>query len=111
MNYHNKRFRAIQNSEQGEVEEGLIFHYQQHGNIVTCTYSGGPIVAGHLIALVDEKGQLDMRYHQVNVEGALRTGLCHSTPEILPNGKVRLHERWRWTSAPEAEGTSILEEV
>lgn len=111
MNYHNKRFRALQNSDNGEVDADLVFHYQQQGNIVTCTYSGGRIVTGHLIALVDAEGHLDMRYHQINQQGELRTGICQSRPELLPNGKVRLHEHWRWTSGDQSEGHSILEEL
>ena len=111
MNYHNKKFRPIQNSEHGEVGADLIFHYQQTGQIVTCTYAGGAIVSGHLIALVDEAGNLDMRYHQVNQQGELRTGICQSRPVRLPNGQLQLLENWRWTSGDGAAGTSSLEEI
>lgn len=111
INYHNKKFRPVQNSDNGEVGAELIFHYQQTGQIVTCTYSGGVIVVGHLIALVDEQGHLDMRYHQVNEQGQLRTGICHSKPVLLPNGKIQLLETWRWTSGDGSTGTSVLEEL
>lgn len=111
MNYHNKRFRPIQNTENGEISADTIFHYQQTGNIVTCTYSGGAIAQGHLIALVDEVGRLDMRYHQVNVAGELQTGHCRSTPEYLPDGRLRLLEEWQWTSGDGSAGKSVLEEV
>ena len=33
-----------------------------------------------------------MRYHQVNDRGELMTGVCRSTPEVLPDGRIRLHE-------------------
>jgi len=39
------------------------------------------------------------------------TGICTSTPEILPDGKIRLHEKWRWTSGDLSEGESVIEEV
>jgi hypothetical protein len=51
-----------------------------------------------------------MSYHQVNYNGELMTGICQSTPEILPNGKIRLHEKWEWTSGDKSKGTSIIEE-
>jgi hypothetical protein len=51
-----------------------------------------------------------MRYHQVNNKGELMTGTCQSIPEILPNGKIRLHERWEWTSGDKSLGTSVIEE-
>ncbi|MCH7401361.1 n-acetylglutamate synthase [Belliella kenyensis] len=92
INYHNKKFKAISNSSNGEVSSEVVFHYIQVGNILTCEYAGGKIVKGHLIGLVDDKGNIDMRYHQVNDSGNIMTGTCKSTPEILPNGKIRLHE-------------------
>lgn len=111
MNYHNKKFRPVRNTENGETSVETIFHYKQEGNIVTSDYSGGKIVKGHLIGIVDEAGNIDMRYHQVNDQGELMTGTCQSKPEVLPNGKIRLHETWRWTSGDGSEGSSVIEEI
>ncbi len=60
---------------------------------------------------MDSEGRLDMRYHQVNDRGELMTGVCRSTPELLPDGRIRLHEAWRWTSGDGSSGISVLEEV
>lgn len=111
INYHNKIFRPSQNSENGETSEETIFQYKQEGNILTSEYSGGKIAKGQLIGLVDENGNIDMRYHQVNTSGELMTGFCKSAPEILPNGKIRLHETWQWTSGDLSKGNSVLDEV
>lgn len=111
MNYHNRTFRPLANSENGEVSDEVLFKYEQTGNVLTCSYSGGQIVQGHLIGLVDEQGNIDMRYLQVNQKGELMTGTCLSTPEKLPSGKIRLHESWQWTSGDLSKGTSLLEEV
>lgn len=111
FSYHNKQFRPVSNTENGETSEATLFLYQQEGNILTSAYAGGKIAKGHLIGIVDELGHINMRYHQVNDRGELMTGICYSTPEILPNGKIRLHERWRWTSGDCSEGESVLEEV
>ncbi|WP_221390387.1 n-acetylglutamate synthase [Dyadobacter sp. NIV53] len=110
INYNNIIFNPISNSENGEVDLSMQFVYKQSGNIVTCTYSGGRIRSGQLIALVDDKGCLDMRYHQINIQGEIMTGICRSTPEILYNGKIRLHEKWKWTAGDFSEGESVLEE-
>ncbi|MBC7775465.1 MAG: n-acetylglutamate synthase [Phycisphaerae bacterium] len=110
MNYHGKNFRSIANSPNGEVSGDTLFHYEQTGKIVTASYSGGGIVQGHLIALADEQGCLAMRYHHVNVQGELQTGTCQSVPEILPDGRIRLHETWRWTSGDGSSGSSMVEE-
>lgn len=111
INYNNKKFRIIQNAENGETTTETVFKYQQNGNILTSEYKGGQIVSGHLIGLVDENGNIEMRYHQVNSSGELMTGTCHSKPELMPNGKIKLQEDWRWTSGDKSCGKSILEEI
>ncbi|WKZ65078.1 MAG: n-acetylglutamate synthase [Flavobacteriales bacterium] len=111
INYQDRRFVPVSNSANGEVSPDVVFHYQQTGRIVTCSYSGGRIVSGHLIAMMDTEGRLDMRYHQVSDRSVLMTGVCRSTPELLPDGRIRLHEEWRWTSGDGSSGSSVLEEV
>lgn len=111
MNYHNKKFRPVSNTPNGETSEETIFHYQQEGNILTCSYSGGHIKTGQLIGLVDSEGNIDMRYHQVNTKGELMTGICQSKPEILSDGRMILHESWQWTSGDCSKGSSVLEEI
>ncbi len=111
MDYNNKRFRSVSNSQNGETSKKTIFEYQQKGRILTSEYKGGQIVSGHLIGLVDDHGNIEMRYHQINIQGELMTGICHSKPEVLPNGKIRLHEGWEWTSGDKSRGKSVLEEI
>lgn len=111
ISYHNKTFRAVSNSDNGETSAATLFHYRQDGNIVTAEYAGGKIRKGQLIGLVDEGGNIEMRYQHVNDRGELMTGVCVSTPELLPNGKLRLHENWRWTSGDHSTGSSIIEEL
>jgi hypothetical protein len=111
INYHNKTFRPLINSENGETSSETTFHYRQNGNVLTAEYSGGKIVYGHLLGLVDSAGNIDMRYHQINIQGEIMTGVCQSTPEILDNGKIRLHETWEWTSGDFSKGRSVIEEV
>lgn len=111
MNYDQKRFRPVSNSDNAETSEETIFLYEQKGNVLTSSYRGGQISEGHLIGLVDDQGHIDMRYHQINLSGELMTGICRSTPELMENGKIRLHEKWQWTSGDQSEGQSILEEI
>ena len=110
INYNNKKFCPISNTDNGETSEATIFYYKQEGNIVTADYAGGAVRKGQLIGLVMDDGSIDMRDHQVNIQGVLMTGRCWSVPEWLENGKIRLHETWQWTSGDESKGTSIVEE-
>ncbi len=111
VNYDNRRFTSIANTADGEVNAETIFHYHQQGQLVWAEYRGGAIVFGTLIAKVDEIGCLEMRYQHLNTAGELMTGRCHSTPEMLPDGRLRLHERWQWTSGDGSAGASIVEEM
>ena len=111
ISYNNKRFASVSNSETGEVDDETVFHYRQDGDIVWATYAGGAIIFGTLVATVDNAGCLDMRYNHVNRDSELMTGKCQSTPEILPDGRLRLHEEWQWTSGDLSSGKSVVEEV
>ena len=111
MNYNNKRFKPVYTSKNGETSDETIFHYKQTGSILTSKYKGGNIKKGHLIGVVDPNGKIEMRYHQINIKNELMTGVCQSTPETLPNGKIRLHEVWRWTSGDFSNGISTLDEI
>lgn len=111
INYNNKKFRTVHNSSNGETSPNTIFLYKQSGHIVTATYSGGEIAFGHLLGSVDDHGNIDMRYHQINASGIIMTGKCLSKPEILTNGKIRLHEIWEWTSGDFSKGESVIDEI
>ncbi|MBI1764126.1 MAG: n-acetylglutamate synthase [Acidobacteria bacterium] len=111
LNYDNRRFTSVRNSANGEVSAATVFEYHQSGALVWATYSGGSIVYGTLIAKIDERDYLDMRYQHLNTAGELRTGRCHSRPEVLPDGRLQLHEQWQWTSGDGSAGTSVIEEI
>lgn len=111
INYHGRRFRTVSNTNNGEVNEETVFLYFQKDDRVWAEYEGGGIFKGHLIATVNQSGELDMRYHHLNKLGELMTGVCNSTPEWMNNGKIRLHEQWEWTCKDRSSGSSIIEEL
>ncbi len=111
INYHDRYFAPVSNSANGEVSAATVFHYRQRGRIVWATYEGAEILFGTLVATVAYDGALDMRYQHVNLQGELMTGRCRSTPQLLMDGRLRLHESWQWTSGDESEGSSIVEEI
>ena len=110
ITYDSKIFKPISNTNNGETSSETTFLYKQIGSILQVEYSGGRIQLGHIIGLVDEYGNIDMQYHQVNDRGDIMTGNCKLVPEVLENGKLRLHETWEWTSGDKLKGKSILEE-
>lgn len=111
IHYDGRRFRSASNSPGGDVSGETVFHYRQQGDVVWATYAGGAVTLGTLIATVAPDGGLSMRYAHVRPDGALVTGTCTSTPEVLPDGRLRLHERWQWTGGATGAGTSVVEEL
>ncbi len=110
INYDGRTFASLRNSGTGEVGAETRFHYHQNEKLVWAEYAGGGITLGHLVAVCADDGSLDMRYHHVNASGELMTGICISTPQILTDGRLRLHEKWQWTSGDQSSGESIIEE-
>lgn len=110
INLNSKTFSPVENTENGEVSGKTVFHYHQDGDRVWAEYSGGSVERGHLVAIMDSEGRLDMRYHHINIDGELMTGICSSTPEVLADGRIRFYEKWQWTSGDRSQGESIVEE-
>ncbi len=108
--YDNRIMVSVANTANGDVGGDTVFHYHQQESVVWATYEGGRVRYGTLVAVVAADGSLDMRYQHVTVDGDLATGICRSVPEILPDGRLRLRESWRWTSGDRSAGESIVEE-
>lgn len=111
INYNGRKFVSIENTANGEVSSKTFFTYKQEEHIISATYSGGEIIQGILIGIVKEDGCLEFRYNHVNNKNEIRGGKCISVPEILPDGRIRLYEKWQWQDANSTEGSSIIEEA
>ena len=111
IKYEGRCFRSVANSDGGDVSDGTVFRYHQQGDLVWATYGGGAVRFGTLVAKVDDLGNLDMRYQHVSIDGQLKSGRCHSRPEVLAGGRLRLHEEWQWIDGAEGHGNSIIEEI
>lgn len=111
FDYEGRIFHCISNTRFGEVSHETIFHYHQDQDIVWGEYSGGAIVRGMLLAGVEADGSLNLRFQYINADGEIRTGILHSRPEILADGRYRIYERWQLTSGNQANGESVLEEI
>lgn len=111
MNYHNKKFKVAETAGSGEISSDFIFHYQQEGDVLTCSYAGGEIAEGMIVGSVNDEGVITFTYRQTNNKGIERSGICISSPEIMEDGRIRLNESWRWTDGDQSTGTTVLEEI
>ena len=111
LNIDNRKFRAISNSEGGEVNEQTTFHYRQNGNLIWATYSGGNVRHGTITGKIRENGFIEFAYAHINENDEIMTGKVVSRPEILEDGRIRFQESWQWTCKDYSSGESIVEEI
>jgi Domain of unknown function (DUF3291) len=111
VNLDGRRFFLASNTPNGDCGNETRFEYRQHAQRVWATYRGGSVRFGSLVAINDGQGRLDMRYLHANSNGEVRTGKGIATPEVLPDGSLRLLEEWQWTHGDHSAGSSVAEEI
>ena len=110
LSYEDKYFVGVVNYDDGDATKDTLFHYRQKGDVVWGTYEGGNIAPGNSVARVLEDGRLDMIWQSLNKDGQFHWGTCLSTPEVLPDGRIRLSEVWRTLSGDGVSGSSVIEQ-
>lgn len=51
-NLNGKKFKALSNSENGQVSNATLFHYHQKGDIIWTKYQGGEIMKGSIVGTI-----------------------------------------------------------
>ncbi len=111
FNLDGKKFRLIENSDNGETSDYTIFSYYQKDNIIWADYAGGNILKGNLLGKIFPDNHLEFNYIHINQENKTRIGKCESYPEILGDKRIRFHETWEWLDENLSQGKSIIEEI
>ena len=106
IDYNGRRFRKV--TDAPDPPETL---YRQEGDVIWADLAGGGVRRGALTGRCADDGTIEMAYTMVLATGAVISGRSVNTPEFLPDGRIRLNERWE-RFAPYAErGTSSIVEV
>ena len=108
MNYDGRRFSssATETAAGGRTPVG---HYHQAGDVVWAEFSGGAVRSGRLVGSCGPDGVIEAAYVQLLDGGDLAAGRMTSVPHLLPDGRVRLEERWRRDDG--SAGTSWIEQL
>lgn len=88
-----------------------VGHYHQRGAVVWAEFAGGRVVVGRLVGTCEPDGTLRMSYSQVLAGGEVVSGSCRTTPQVLPDGRLRLREEWQRHGAASSQGVSYIEEL
>lgn len=106
---YDDRFFSSGAPETATAQGSPVGHYHQQGEQVWAEFHGGKVVVGRLVGTCDPGGILRLAYCQVLLDGQVIAGTCTSTPEHLPDGRLRLHEEWRRLDG--STGVSCIEEI
>jgi hypothetical protein len=83
--------------------------YHQEGDMVWAEFGDGQRLMGRLVGRRRPDGSIDAAYCQVSADGDVVAGRCVSVPTVLPDGRLRLEERWRRIDG--TSGVSFIEEL
>lgn len=108
INYDGRRFRPVGH---GADAEAPVATYRQSGDLLWAEFAGGDIRRGSLTGLCAADGTLEFAYTMVLASGEVIAGRCTSSPELLADGRIRLHEKWERYGPHAARGVSELDEV
>jgi hypothetical protein len=106
IDYDGRQFR-----DTGHGPDGPAAEYRQSGDLLWAEFAGGAVRRGSLTGRCHSDDSIEFTYTMVLTDGSILAGHCESTPEVLPDGRVRLHERWERYGPHAASGTSELEEL
>ncbi|GAA2822909.1 hypothetical protein [Kribbella solani] len=107
IDYDGRRFRDVAYS----AGDGPSATYRQRGDLLWGDFSGGSVRRGALTGLCHPDGSIEFTYTMTLADGSVLAGHCASTPETLPDGRIRLHERWQRYGAQADTGVSQLDEI
>ena len=108
INYDGKKFRSPTTSSSGDAAEAL---YHQDANLVWAEFAGHNVRRGSLAGTCASDGTLEFAYCMVLDGGEVISGRSISTPQLLKDGRIRLHEEWERYGSHAASGVSSIEEV
>lgn len=110
INFNNKTFALVENSQKGKVNHETVFKYKQEGDLVTADYYGGTIRYGKIIAKLKEE-KLLMLYQCLTAENELKAGKGIAKVSFTNTGKLKLELDWEWITDIKENGKSTFIEI
>jgi hypothetical protein len=101
--------RVAKTATQGVVSTETTLTFTQRGDLVEAHYCGGTIVVGRLLGRLTGT-VVTFCYIQVDVDGHTDAGSSVGTIDVLPDGRLRLTESFKWFTRPDG-GTNVFEEI
>ena len=109
--YEGRRFRGIENYEVGDFNKETVFRYYQRDKIGWVLFEGCGVEFGTALGIETDSGALDLVFQYLSKSGETKIGKTNLFPSVLPDGRLRLDERWvEGDFVPRNSGTAVVEE-
>lgn len=105
INFNNKTFSVVENSENGNATSKTIFEFKQEDDLVTADYHGGSIKYGKIVSRF-ENDMLHMLYQCLTEEGELKAGKATAQVSLNEKSKIKLVLDWEWLGETKQKGIS-----
>lgn len=99
-------FRAVANSKNGSLNTDTIMRFTSDDDVIIGSYSGGTIVAGHVLAKRLDESQIEMLYHGATTGGDVQAGKAHATFRPNEEGRMSMYLDWQWLTGDRSSGQS-----
>ena len=109
INLDGLRMYVSSTAADGVVNSDTRLHFIQKGQRVAARYTGGSVKRGWLVGRLSGS-ELVFRYAQSEAAGDVHGGHSVCVVERLSAGRVRIIERFTWTSRT-GSGTNVFDEI
>jgi hypothetical protein len=106
MNLTGCTFRAVSNSKNGSLNEQTEMRFTGDGEVVTGNYSGGSILAGHVLGKRLGELELELLYQGATVSGEIQAGRALAKFALDSNKVMSMHLDWQWLTGDRSTGHS-----
>ena len=99
-------FRAVSNSKNGSLNTETVLRFTSDDKVVVGNYSGGTIVAGHVLGRHLGEAEMEMLYQGATTAGEIQAGWALATFVKDEHGHTRMHLDWQWLTGDQSRGRS-----
>lgn len=106
MNLAGTTFRAVSNSKNGSLNTETEMHFTSDEGIVIGNYSGGTIVAGHVLGKHLSELEVEMLYQGATTSGEMQAGKAQARFALDKENQMRMYLDWQWLTGDQSKGQS-----
>ena len=81
-------------------------HFTSDDAIVVAHYSGGTIVAGHVLGKRLGESELELLYQGATTSGEVQAGKARAKFRQDSEGRTRMYLEWQWLTGDQSKGQS-----